>query len=350
MRLKTQWKITILIVIPLFLLNACAITNLVKIIDTVKNIGQTDEETPEVETPDVNLTPTRLTLGYIPNIQFAPVYVALEKGYFREAGFDVTLDYIDETDAVALVGAGDQTFTIASGEQVLLARAQDLPVVYVAAWYQQYPVGVVSLSGENILTPEDLTGATIGIPGLYGASYIGFRALLDAGGLTENDVNLLSIGYNQVEALVTEQVDAAVIYVANEPVNLRSQGYAVDVVSVSDYMELVSNGLVTNEETIAENPEIVRAFVGALLQGITDTAKGPTEAYEICKDYIENLAEVDTDVQKEILAESIKLWQTDQPGYSDPKSWVNMQAVLLEMGLLEEGLDLDKAYTNEFIP
>ena len=350
MRLKTLWKIAILIVTPLLLLNACAITNLSRIIDTVKNISLTNEESLVEETPEVNLTPTRLTLVYIPNIQFAPVYVALEKGYFREAGFDVTLDYIDETDAIALVGAGDQTFTIASGEQVLLARAQDLPVVYVASWYQQYPVGVVSLSGENILAPEDLAGMTIGIPGLYGASYIGFRALLDAGGLTEDDVTLLSIGYNQVEALVTEQVEAAVIYVANEPVNLRAQGYTVDMFSVSNFLELVSNGLVTNEETIAENPEIVRAFIDALLHGITDTANDPAEAYEICKDYVENLAEADTDVQKEILAESIKLWQTEQPGYSEPDSWVNMQAVLLEMGLLEEGLDLDKAYTNEFIP
>ena len=344
MKLNTLWKFSILIVLPIMLLSACAVS------DTEIENNQAEEAPAEDETPEAELIPIRLTMGYIPNIQFAPIYVAVEKGYFTDAGFDVTLDYIDETDAVALVGAGEQTFTIASGEQVLLARAQDLPVVYAAAWYQHFAVGVVSLTEQNILVPEDLEGVTVGIPGLYGASYIGFRALLDAGGLTEADVDLLSIGYNQVESLVTDQVQAAVIYVANEPATLRSEGYEVNVVSVSDYMGLVANGLVTNEAAIAENPEMVRAFVNALTQGILYTAENPDEAYEISKRYVENLAEADTALQKEVLAGSIELWQTDQPGYSDPASWVNMQDVLLEMGLLEESLDLNEAYTNEFIP
>jgi len=296
------------------------------------------------------ITPTRLTMGYIPNIQFAPVYVALDKGYFRDAGFDVSLEYGDETDAVALVGAGDQTFAIASGEQVLLARAQGLPVVYAAAWYQQFPVGVVSLADADITAPENLAGRTVGIPGLFGASYIGFKALLDAGNLTEEDVTLLSIGFNQVEALATGQVEAAVIYLANEPVVLQAQGYEVDVIRVSDDMALVANGLVTNEEMIDQNPERVTAFIEALLKGIADTIDNPGEAYEISANYVENLEESDQAIQQEILAESIKLWQSDRLGYTEPAGWTNMQQVLLDMALLEEPLDLEEAFTNDLLP
>lgn len=300
--------------------------------------------------PEPEIITTRLTMGYIPNIQFAPVYVAIDKGYFREAGFEVMLEYGNEADAVALIGAGDQTFAIASGEQVLLARAQGLPITYVAAWYEEFPVGVVSLSDENIANPGDLEGKSVGIPGLFGASYIGFRALLDVADLTEEDVELLSIGFNQVEALVSGQVQSAVVYLANEPAVLRSQGYQVDVIAVADYLKLVANGLITNEQTLQENPELVENFNQALLQGITDAAVNPEEAYEISKKYIENLEEADEALQKEILAESIKLWQIDRPGYSDPAGWENMQEVLLNMGLLEAPLDLEEAFTNDFLP
>jgi NitT/TauT family transport system substrate-binding protein len=293
---------------------------------------------------------TRLTMGFIPNIQFAPIYVALEKGYFRDAGFDVQLEYGNEADAVALVGAGEQTFAIASGEQILLARAQGLPVVFVAAWYDEYPVGVVSLSEHRTRVPENLEGDTIGLPGLYGASYIGCIALLNAGGLTENDVTLLSIGFNQVEAIATEQVQSAVVYLANEPVVLRSKGYEVDVIRVADYTQLVSNGLVTNEEALEKNPEMVKAFIGAMLKGITDTAENPIEAYEISKLYVENLAEADADLQRQILGESIALWQTERPGYTEPAGWINMQQVLLNMGLLTEPQNLDQAFTNALLP
>lgn len=296
------------------------------------------------------LTPTRLTLGYIPNIQFAPVYVSMEKGYFREAGFDVTLEYGNEADAVALVGAGDQTFCVASGEQVLLARAQGLPVTYVAAWYQEFPVGVVSLAEAGLTIPEDLAGANVGIPGLYGASYIGFKALLDAGGLTEEDVSLMPIGFNQVEALVSGQSEAVVIYLANEPVVLRHQGFDVNVIRVADYLKLVSNGLVTNQETLKNNSEMVRAFVEAFLKGITDTIADPDEAFEISKLYVENLAEADRTLQFEILEESIKLWQIDRVGYSDPVGWENMREVLINMGLLTELLDLEGAFSNDLLP
>jgi NitT/TauT family transport system substrate-binding protein len=297
-----------------------------------------------------SVTAIRLPVGYIPDIQFAPLYVAIDKGYYQQAGLNVSLDYNMETDSVALVGANQIPFAIVSGEQVLLGRAQGLPVDYVMAWYKQYPVGVVSLAKENITKLSDLKSKKIGIPGLYGASYIGMSALLDAGGLTQSDVTLDSIGFNQVAALVAGQEQAAVVYVTNEPLQLKAKGYDVNLLRVSDYMQLVSNGLITNQKTLKENPGLVKRMVAATLQGIAYTAAHPDEAFQISKKYVENLSKTDPAVQQQVLATTISMWQLDQPGYSDPQAWQNMQNVMLKMGQLKKSLDLSQAFSNAYLP
>lgn len=295
------------------------------------------------------LTPIRLPMGYIPNVQFAPWYVAVEKGYFSEAGFDVTFDYSYETDIVELVGANEIPFGVASAEQVLLARTQNIPIVYTMTWFQGFPTAVVAKAETGVETPEDLAGQKIGLPILSGASYIGLRALLNSGGVAESDVTLDVIGFNQVQAMVGDQEDIVVGYVTNEPVQLRALGYDVNVISVDDYLELPANGLITNESVISENPEMVEAFVQAFMQGLVDTLADPDEAFELCKAHVENLAELDEKVQKEVLSLSLDYWKADTLGYSQQTSWENLQELLLDMELIVEPLVLSEAYTNQFV-
>lgn len=296
------------------------------------------------------LTRIRLPLGYIPNIQFAPLYVAVEKGYFREAGIEVEFDYRFETNGVALVGAGELPFAVVSGEQVLLARAQGLPVTYVAAWYQQYPVSVVAKSELGIVIPQDLAGRRVGLPGLFGANYVGLRALLFDAEMIESDVTLESIGFNQVELMAAGKQDVIVGYAANEPVQLRAQGIAVTEIRVADYVELASNGILASEKVIAENPALVRAFVGAFLKGLKYSIENPDEAYDLSEPHIPNFSDLDLAVQKKVLEISIEQWKAERLGYSDPQAWENMQDVLLDMGLIAERMDLSRAFTNEFVP
>ncbi|MCD6400825.1 MAG: ABC transporter substrate-binding protein [Anaerolineales bacterium] len=294
------------------------------------------------------LTHIRLPMAYIPNVQFAPFYAAVANGFYAEEGLEIEFDYSFETDGVALVAANELQFAVVSGEQVLLARAKGLPVVFVMTWYKDYPVGVVA-KAQGIESPRDLIGKHVGIPGLFGASYVGLKALLDASGVKESDIILDSIGFNQVEALTANQVDASVIYVTNEPVQLKAMGYDVDLLRVADYVQLASNGLITNETTIKDNPDLVRRMVRATLRGINFTINHPDEAFDDSKDYVDGLETSNISVQKEILASSIDLYQKDPFGYSNPLAWENMGRVLLNMGLIDENLDLKAAYTNDFI-
>lgn len=298
--------------------------------------------------PESALTKVTLNLTYIPNVQFAPFYVAIEKGYFAKYGIEVNLAYGNEADMVALIGSDNQQFMIASGEQVLLSRAQGLPVISVREWYKDYPVGVASMKSSQISQPSDLRDKVIGLPGLYGANYIGFEALAAHAGLNDADYELRSIGFTQVEALVTEQVDAVVVYLANEPVQLRARGYEIDLLRVADSLSLVGNCLVTNEKSLNERSELVQGMVSAMNEALAATAADPDMAYEVCQKYIENLA-ADDPIQKQVLLESIKIWQLEaEPSEVQVTRWENMQTVLLDLGLMTNEIDVREAFSDAF--
>jgi NitT/TauT family transport system substrate-binding protein len=109
---------------------------------------------------------------------------------------------------------------------------------------------------------------------------------------------------------------------------------------------MVANGIITNEETIAQNPELVQGFVNALLHGLQDTLDNPEEAYTISKKYVEGL----DDSRKAVLEASLPLWEADQLGFTDPASWTQTQDILLAMGLLDAPVaNLEAVYTNQFV-
>lgn len=292
------------------------------------------------------LTRIRLPMGYIPDPQYAPIYVAVDKGYYAAEGLEIEFDYSFETDGMALVGANQVPLAIVSGEQVVLARAQKLPVVYVLEWFQRYPVAIVSKADVGIVTPADLRGRTVGLPGFFGASYVGYVGLLAANGLAQTDVNANDIGFTQIESLLTGQSEAVVVYVNNEPVQLAARGEAINVMNVADYIDMVANGIISNETTIANNPQLVQGFVRATLRGLADTLADPQAAYTICKKFVEGL----DDSRMNVLEASLLLWQAETLGETDPASWKQTEEILLQMGLLDAPVaNLEAAYTNEFI-
>jgi NitT/TauT family transport system substrate-binding protein len=299
------------------------------------------------EPATAELTRIRLPMGYIADPQYAPFYVAIEKGYFAEAGFEIEFDYSFETDGVALVGAGQLPFALVSGDVLLLARAQNVPVVYVMEWWQKYPIGVASKASAEIRTPADMVGRVVGIPGLFGATYVAYEGLLAANGLTSDQITLEEVGFNQVEVLLTDRVEAVMVYVNNEPIQLAALGEDINLINVSDYVDMVASGIITNEQYAAENPAQVRAFVAAFTRGLQDTLANPQEAYEISKKYVEGL----DDSRLAVLEASLPLWEASQLGYTDADSWAQTQTVLLNMGQMDAPLaDLSAAYSNDFLP
>jgi NitT/TauT family transport system substrate-binding protein len=295
-----------------------------------------------------NLTKVKIAMGYIPNVQFAPFYVALDKGYFTQEGLEINFDYNWETDIIALLAKNELQFGIGSGDQVILAREKGLPVVDFFNWYQRFPVCITSLAKNKISKPVDLIGKTVGTPAVYGASYIGWQAFLRQNKLPEQQIKLSVVGYTQVPSLTEGKVQAIIGYTMNEPVQLKSLGYQINNFEVAEVANFVSNGLLTNDQTIRDNPQLIRAFAKAFLRGLQDTLNNPEEAFLISKKYIPEMKDEGT--QKQVLEESLRFWQADKLGLNNPDQWRESVDLLQQIGLLKEKPNPDSLFTNQFIP
>jgi len=283
-------------------------------------------------------------LGYIPDIQFAPFYVAQSKGYYKAAGLDVTFHHGIVNDLIGSMVLGHDNFVFASGDEELVARSKNLKVVDVATIFQKYPVSLIVPANSSIHTLADLKGHTIGEPGPFGATNVGLLALLYQAHLTPNDVHIQSIGFTQVAALVGHHVDAVVGYSNNEPLQLRQQGFAVRTFDVSDYQPLVSNGIVTTDNTLHDQPQLVQSFVQATIKGLKDVIANPSEAVQLSKSYIPGM---DPDRAMKVLQATIPIWQGNgHLGYNDTATWQSMEQFLVAQNIIPSGQDFSQAYTN----
>ncbi len=300
-------------------------------------------------------TAITLALGYIPNVQFAPFYVAQAKGFYRDEGVDVSFDNGISPDLIKAVGAGRFKFAIADPDTVISAREQSIPVTYVAGLYAQAPVAVISLPKAGIRNAQDLKGKKIGLPGRYGSSYIGLLGVLNKAGLTEKDADIQEIGFNQAPQLLAGKVDAVVGYANNDALQVQAQaGDKPNVIQISDVIPFIGTGLVTNDETLKANERLVQGMARAMLRGMQYTAANRDEAFQITTRVVPEAGGQNAKLNQEVLGASIPLWKdkgTDANGlgYTDPASWKAMEDVMVKAGIVKTPPPVDQLVTNKFI-
>ena len=302
---------------------------------------------------DGELTPIKLGVGFVPNVQFAPFYTGISQGYYEDEGLDVSLDYGFENDYLKLVGVNESQFMVGSGDQVVLGQAQGLPVRYVMNWYSKYPVVVFAKEEAGISEPADLAGKTIGIPGPFGATYVAFRAVLEAAGLSEEEVMLESIGFTQAAGISEDTVDAAVDYGVNGPVVLEQEGIATTQIRLDDYLRIPANGLVTNTTVLEQDPELVQAMVRATIKAIDYTLENPDEAFEIALEFVPEAGGDNETANRAVFDASLDYWrpQSDRAlGETSIAEWVTVAELMQRIGLVDTLVPAEDLFTNEFLP
>lgn len=295
-----------------------------------------------------------LSLSYIPDVQFAPYYVAQDKGYFAAEGLEVTMQYGSINDLMSLVAQGKIPFALVSGDELIQARANGIPVQMIATQYQKYPVALAALKSKNINSLADIKGKTIGIPGAFGSTYIGLKALLASAKLTESDINLQTIGFTQREALAQGKVDAAMVYSMNEPVALKADGVDINLFEVSANSNLASIGLMAGESLISSNPDLVQRMVRAVQHGIKDTIANPDAAFESTIKVAPDAKSTNPEQRKQVLRETAKYMVNEtvkgQPfGFNDAKIWEKTEQFLFDNKLTRTRTDASKGFLNKYL-
>jgi NitT/TauT family transport system substrate-binding protein len=297
----------------------------------------------------------QLTVGltYVPNIQFAPFYVAQALGYYKAAGLAVTLRHqgVNEGEFNAIT-AGQEDAIFAGGDEMLQAVSQGIHLTYVTEVYTQYPVALIVPASSSIHTAADLRGHTIGIPGLYGTSYIALKAFLQSAGLSQSSVNIEAIGYTQPAALLGHKVDAVIDYV-NDGVSLYAKSN-FPVRTLALQQPIVSNGIGVRNTVLQSRGSDIRALIKATLQGVAYTITHPARAVQLSAPFVPGLSDPTASADAlAILQATIPFWERSDGkplGYTSPTLWQEMYAFLRSGGQVTKSVDVATVYTNAYLP
>jgi len=291
--------------------------------------------------------PLELMLDFFPNADHAPIYAAEAGGHFEDVGLDVEIRQPPDPAApLKQVVAGRVDVAISYEPEVLRARDQGLAVHAVGALVQVPLTSIISLPQAGIRRPEDLDGKVVGTAGLdYQAAYL--SAIAKQAGA---DVEERNVGFNLSGALLAKKVDASLGAFWNyEGTDLRLRGrdpqiIRIEQAGVPTYDELV---LVANSD---REDDRIKRFVAALERGVDDLRRDPNRAL---KGLLEANRDLDPRLQRAVLDVTLPLFRPPpgKPyGWQDPAEWNDFARWMRDNELLENLIDAEGAFTNEYLP
>ncbi len=290
-------------------------------------------------------------LDWVPNTNHTGLYAAQELGYFEEEGLEVEILQVNEGGTAQLVAAGQAEFGISYQEEVTHARVEGIPVVAIAAIIQHNTSGFASPVEKGIKTPADFEGKKYGGWGSPMEEAV-LRAMMDKYGADFDKLEMVSIGSADFFTSVTKDVDFTWIYYGWDGVAAELRGIDLNFINLreeDDALDFYTPVIIASEETIGQNPDLVKGFLRAVTKGYEYCIEKPEEAAEF-------LLKVSPELDRELVIESQKFlskeYQSDAPAWGLMKReiWESYAKWMYERDLIESMLDVDKAFTNEFLP
>ncbi|WP_084039067.1 ABC transporter substrate-binding protein [Demequina sp. NBRC 110053] len=303
---------------------------------------------------DAELTPVTVVLDWTPNTNHSGLYLALENGWYEEAGLDVTVLEPGETSGSQLVATGQADFAYTVAEGLLPARAAGADLVSVATVIEHNTSSLLSLATDGIERPRDLEGKRYGSYGSQLETAIisalvacdgGDPALVEHTPLVSDDFRI---------GLTEDQFDTAWVFDAWDTIRLGSvDGLDVNTLAFRDWFECIPDWytplLATSATAIEDTPEVVEAFVSTTARGYGEAMEDPSAAADALMAAAPELDEELVRLSAEWLAveyaASSAAW-----GVQDAAVWDEFATWLAEEAILEGDPRVDEAWTNEFLP
>jgi NitT/TauT family transport system substrate-binding protein len=305
--------------------------------------GPTDPASPAFSGSAEPLRPVRLLLGFRPDVQFAAFYLAKQRGYFADAGLDVTIEHSD--DVMRLVADGQAEFGVADATDLMIARTAGIPITYVYALYARFPVAIIGAPEVVPAEPSELAGLRIGTPGPFGSSWHALLALLDAGGLTPDDVTIRDYpAFNQVEGLLNGDVDVITGFRVNEPLQLEAQGFDVELITVDELVPLPGPGIVVADDLLTSDRDLASNFALAVVRAQETIANDLDAGLEAAIAEVPTVGE-NRETARAVLEATVELW-LDEDGRVGAgvggEVWRVGYATMRDLGLIDGSVPVDE--------
>jgi ABC-type nitrate/sulfonate/bicarbonate transport system substrate-binding protein len=295
-----------------------------------------------------------IMLDWTPNTNHAGLYIARDKGWYKDAGFDVNIVEPASGGVEAVVGTGKADFGISVAEQIIPARAQGVPIVSLGAIIQHNTSSLMSLTKTGINRPKDLAGKTYG--GFGGALETALiKKFVSCDGGDPNSVKFIDVGdVDYLVGMEQKRFDFVWIFDAWDAIRAREiEHKEINTLPFIKYTDCIPDWytpvLATSESMIKDHPDIVRKFMDATSRGYEYAMKNPADAAAI-------LSKAAPEADKALMLASAKYLATRyadqgrQWGKQDLDVWTKFEQFLRDAGLTDKKVDVSKAFTNDFLP
>jgi len=311
-----------------------------------------------VTTKLMNTSPNELRkitvrLNWLGQAQYAGIYTAIEKGFYKDKGLDVTLkEYEEGLDQTVEVAEGKVEFGISTPPELIPAIEAGYKVKALAAINQTSPQAFVSLKNKNITKPTDFTGRTLGAKGGNKAAHIVYEAFIKKYGIKNAKIKDLDYSQRETEDIVNNRADVVDIYRTDQKYQFEKQGIEFNILFPENFgISSYGDVLITSNALIEVEPELVSNFVEATLRGWEYAANNFNEALAFTIKH-QNPEYADSDLERHILTEILKLSRPvggAKFGSMNFITWNESVKQLQVSKVIKANFDTRQIYTTDFI-